>query len=314
MKTTVVPALAVVALALTFSSAGLAQSVAPAEARAIAKEAYIWGYALVDDHRVQYPYFIDKTNPEFKADWNTIGHNTRLYTPADTTLQTINSDTLYSFIGIDVRDQPIVISVPDVDPKRYYGCSIFDLWGHAAMFGTRTTGNGAANFMIAGPSWKGPTPPGIKKVFAIETTLGSAAFRTQLFNPGDIDNVKKVQAGYKVQTLSSFLGKPAPPRTTADFVKPLTVAEQKTSLKFFSVLNNLLQFAPTHPSEVGLKARVAKIGIGEGKTFDPAKLPPDMKTAIEQGVADAWVDIAATQKKLDTGEITPGTATEPVNT
>jgi hypothetical protein len=41
----------------------------------------------------------------------------------------------------------------------------------------------------------------VKKVFRAETELGMAWFRTQLFNPGDIDNVKKVQAGYKVQTL-----------------------------------------------------------------------------------------------------------------
>ena len=125
----------------------------------------------------------------------------------------------------------------------------------------------------------------------METTLGSAAFRTQLFNPDDIENVKKVQAGYKVQTLSAFLGQPAPKATPVDFVKPLTVAQQKTSLEFFNVLNNLLQFAPTHPSEVELRARVARIGIGEGKVFDPSKLSPEMKTAFEQGMADAWVDI-----------------------
>jgi hypothetical protein len=58
----------------------------------------------------------------------------------------INADTLYSFIGMDVRDEPIVITVPQVDQLRYYGCSIFDLWGHCDMFGTRTTGNDAASF------------------------------------------------------------------------------------------------------------------------------------------------------------------------
>jgi hypothetical protein len=297
---------AVTAVALK-PGATLAQTdVTPEKARAIAKEAYIWGYALVDDHRIQYAYFIDKTNPEYKGDWNTIGHNTRLYTPADTTIQTINSDTLYSFIGVDVRDEPIVITVPQVEKDRYYGISVFDLWGHCEMLGTRTTGNDAATFMIAGPGWIGKTPPGIKKVVQMETTLGSTAIRTQLFNPDDIDNVKTVQAGYKVQTLSSFLGQPAPKATPVNFIEPLTVDQQKTSLEFFNVLNNLLQFAPTHPSEVELKARVAKVGIAEGEPFDPDKLSPEMKAAIEQGVADAWVDINATAKKLDTGEITPG--------
>jgi hypothetical protein len=307
-------ALGTAAFAMTrpFSALGqtsadpVAPGVTPAEARSIAKEAYIWGYALVDDHRIQYPYFIDKRHPEYKGDWNTIGHNTRLYTPADTTIQTINADTLYSFIGIDVRDEPIVITVPQVEKERYYGCSLFDLWGHCDMFGTRTTGNDAGSFMVSGPGWKGETPKGIKKIVLMETTLGSAAFRTQLFNPGDLENVRKVQAGYKVQTLSAFLGEPAPKATSVNFIKPLTVEQQKTSLEFFNVLNNLLEFAPTHPSEIELKARVARIGIAEGKTFDPSKLSPEMKAAIEQGMADAWADMNATSKKLDTGEITAG--------
>jgi len=115
------------ALAQSDSPAKKGGAVTPAEARAIAKEAYIWGYALVDDHRIQYPYFIDKSHPEYKGDWNTIGHNTRLYTPADTTIQTINTDTLYSFIGMDLRDEPLVITVPRVEKERYYGCSLFDL-------------------------------------------------------------------------------------------------------------------------------------------------------------------------------------------
>ena len=288
------------------ASSPTSKRVTPVEARAIAKEAYIWGYALVDDHRIQYSYFIDTKNPEYKGPWNTIGHNTRLYTPADTTIQTINSDTLYSFIGMDVRDEPIVITVPQVDKERYYGISIFDLWGHCEMLGTRTTGNDAASFMIAGPTWRGETPPGIEKVVQMETTLGSAAFRTQLFNPEDIENVKKVQAGYKVQTLSAFLGQPAPKPTPITFITPLTVEQQKTSLEFFGVLNNLLQFAPAHPSEVELRSRVARIGIETGKAFDPSTLSPELKTAIEQGMADAWTDINATSKKLDTGEISTG--------
>jgi len=85
--------------------------VTAAEARAIAKEAYIWGYAIVDDYRIQYNYFIDKSHPEYKGGCITIANNTRLYTPADTTIQTINSDTLYSFIGLDLRDEPVVITV-----------------------------------------------------------------------------------------------------------------------------------------------------------------------------------------------------------
>ncbi len=140
-----------------------------------------------------------------------------------------------------------------------------------------------------------------------ETEFGLAVFRTQLFNPGDIDNVKKVQAAYKAQTLSAFLGTAAPKAApTIAFIKPLTPAEEKTSLQFFNVLNFILQFCPTDPSETELMARFAKIGIGAGETFDPSKLSPEMKTAIEQGVIDAYAAFAGGVKLLDDGKVTSG--------
>jgi hypothetical protein len=125
-----------------------------------------------------------------------------------------------------------------------------------------------------------------------------------LFGPSDLDNVKKVQAGYKAQTLSGFLGQPNPKAApTIDFIKPLTPAEQKTSPDFFNILNFVLQFCPTDPSETQLMERFAKIGVGAGKNFDASKLSPEMKTAIEQGMADAWADFANVKKQIEAGEV-----------
>ena len=138
--------------------------------------------------------------------------------------------------------------------------------------------------------------------------MALAVYRTQLFNPGDLDNVKKVQAGYKVQPLSEFLGQPAPkPAPALDFSKPLTPATQRTSPEFFNILNFILTVCPTDASETTLMARFAKIGVGAGQTFDAGKLSPEMKTAIEQGMADAWAEFAEFKKtRFDTGQVTSG--------
>ena len=56
-----------------------AQEVTPTEARQIAKEAYIYGFPMVDNYRVQHAYFVDTKNPEYKAPWNTL-YNTALST------------------------------------------------------------------------------------------------------------------------------------------------------------------------------------------------------------------------------------------
>jgi hypothetical protein len=144
-------------------------------------------------------------------------------------------------------------------------------------------------------------------VIRSETEITLAVYRTQLLNPADLDNVKKIQAKYKVQPLSAFLGQPAPAAAPAiDFMIPLTPAAEKTDLQFFNILNFILQFCPTDPSETELMARFAKIGVGAGKTIDFSNLSPEMKTAIEQGMADAWADFAGLMKQFDAGKVTAG--------
>src|SRR5438093_6431857 len=175
-----------------------AADITPAEARAIVKEAYIYGFPLVDNYRIQYSYFVDRQNPEFKAPWNQIVNIPRVYTPADTAIQTPNSDTPYSMIGMDLRAEPIVLTVPAIEKDRYYSIQLIDAYTfNFDYIGSRATGNDAGSYLIAGPNWKGEPPKGVKKVIRSETELVLAAYRTQLFNTGDIGNVKKVQAGYK---------------------------------------------------------------------------------------------------------------------
>jgi hypothetical protein len=298
--------------AVALLAAGLAEApaaeVSPEEARAIAKEAYIYGFPIVDNYRIEYAYFVDSKNPEFKATWNQLTNIPRVYTPADTAIQTPNSDTPYSMIGMDLRAEPIVLTVPKVEKDRYFSIQLIDAYTFNFDYaGSRTTGNDGGSFLVAGPGWKGETPAGVKKVFRSETDLIIAAYRTQLFNPDDLDNVKKVQAGYKAQPLSAFLGQPAPAAAPAiDFIKPLSAADERKSLEFFNILNFALQYCPTNPSETELMANFAKIGVGAGKTIDVAALSPEMKTAMEQGMADAWVDIEDLKKEIDAGKVTSG--------
>ena len=190
-----------------------ATDVTPAEARAIAKEAYIYGFPMVDNYRIQYDYFVNTRGPQYKAPWNQLINTPRVYTPADTAIQTPNSDTPYSFVGMDLRTEPLVLTVPVIEENRYFSIQLIDAYTfNFDYIGSRTTGNDGGVFVIAGPNWKGETPRNVTKVIRSATDLVFALYRTQLLSPGDIDNVKKVQAGYKAQTLSAFLRIPAPRR------------------------------------------------------------------------------------------------------
>lgn len=283
------------------------QSLSATEARAIAKDATVYGFPLVDSYRIQYSYFVDRSSPEFKGSWNEVHNTARVFTSDDKAIQTPNSDTPYSFLGADLRAEPLVLSVPAVESGRYYSLQFIDMYTFDfAYVGSRATGNEAGSFLLAGPRWKGEKPQGVKAVIRCETEFAFVLYRTQLLNPGDIDKVKAVQAGYTAQPLSAFLRTPAPPAAPeVEFIKPLSVQDERRSLEFFNVMNFVLQFCPVHLSEVALVARFAKLNIGAGKTFALKALSPERQQATRQGMADAWQafnDYKTTQ--LDTGKRT----------
>ena len=284
-----------------------AQQLSPDEARAIAKEATIYGFPLVESYRVQYSYFVDRNDPDFKAPWNTLVNNARLSTPDDKTVQSPNLDTPYSYVGADLRAEPLVITVPAIEKDRYYSLQFIDMYTfNFAYVGSRATGNDAGKFLLAGPNWRGGKPPGIKAVIRSETEFAFVVYRTQLFNADDIDNVERIQAQYEVEPLSQFLGKPAPPPPPAiHFITPVSAEEEITSPEFFKVLDFVLSFCPPNPAETALMARFARLGIGPHGTFDPHTLSPDMLQAIQDGMADAWAAFKDyKQTQIDTGKRT----------
>ncbi|OBG89935.1 cell envelope protein [Mycobacterium sp. E136] len=281
-------------------------AVSPEQARAIAREAYIYGFPLVDSYRIRYAYFVNKQSPEYKGGFNEIHNEARLYTPEDTAVQTPNADTPYSMLGLDLRSEPLVLTVPPVEQDRYYSLQFIDGYTYnVAYVGSRTTGNGGGKYLVAGPNWTGDKPEGIDEVIRFDTDLASVIYRTQLFGPSDLENVKRIQAGYQVTPLSVYLNRPAPaPAPPIDFVPPLTLDQQRTSPQFFEILGVTLRTAPTLPEERELRARFAKLGIGPEGDFEADKLSPEMRAAVEGGMADAWAELDKLKKdKIETGEI-----------
>ncbi|MFL5284899.1 MAG: DUF1254 domain-containing protein [Rhodopila sp.] len=273
----------------------------PNETTAIAEEAFIYGFPLVMNYSVMYEYFIDKAALQYKAPFNQLYNTAHVYTPQDTAVVTPNSDTPYSFVAMDLRAEPFVVCNPQVEKGRYFSIQLVDLYTfNFGYMGSRTTGNGPGCFMIAGPTWQGETPPGITKVFRCETDFAMALIRTQLFDPADIENVRKIQVGYRAEPLSQFLNKAAPP--AAPKVAWPKIDKRMAEEDPFGYLNFILQFCPpTGPAavEVPLRARFAEIGVEAGKPFPPAELSPERKAALEAGMK--WGLAAIKQRAATVG-------------
>ena len=146
------------------------------KAKDIAEAGFIFGLPIVMNYGVMHEYAIDRNSGQFKAPFNQIKNEPNVFTYKDTAIVTPNSDTPYSFVWMDLRAEPIVLSVPAVDPKRYYSVMLCD--GNTYNYGyigTRATGSEAGDYMVVGPDWKGATPPGIKQVFRSSTQFSLAS-------------------------------------------------------------------------------------------------------------------------------------------
>lgn len=281
----------------------------PDQIREIAEEALVYGLPIVMGYGVMYGFAIDAKSPNFKAPINQLYNEARTFTPADTGVVTPNADTPYSFDWMDLRAEPMVVCIPEIEKDRYYSVMLTSLYTYNfGYLGSRTTGNDGGCYAVAGPDWTGEKPDGVEKVISSGTQFAFAVFRTQLFNAGDIDNVRAIQAKYSVKPLSEFLGTTAPaaaPEVAWPEFESLskvlgepvaTVMSTKDWTKFddaitrmnpFSYLAFVLQFAPAiGPAaiEAPLREKFASIGIEAGKPFSTDGWSDEAKAALVEGI------------------------------
>jgi hypothetical protein len=270
------------------------------EAKDIAERGFIYGLPIVMNYGIMYEFAVDKASSQFKAPFNEIKNESHVATYKDTAVVTPNSDTPYSVLWLDLRAEPMVISVPAIDAKRYYSVQLCD--GNTYNYGyigSRATGNAAGDYMVVGPDWKGTMPAGIKQMFRSSTQMSLALFRTQLFSPDDIGNVRKVQAGYNAQPLSAFLKQPMLASAgPIDFPK---IDKELVKTDFFRYLDFALQFSPAQENEKEIRAQLARMGIGPGKTFDFKDLTLEEKLEVGLGMKEG-------ERKVDEAVAKAGTA------
>ena len=258
----------------------------PAEAKEIAKEAYIYGFPLVLNYKTMYSYSIDKESPEFKGDFNQLGCAARVYTPEDKAVITPNSDTPYCMGWIDLRAEPVVFTIPEIEEERFYEVQLIDLFTHNfAYISTVAKGNIPGEYLIIGPDWKGEVPEGITEVIPCETQFLLAIARTQLFDPEDLEKVKNIQDGYIIESLSTFSGTKAPASAPAiDF--PEWIDGTEFSAELFTYFDFVLTLVKTPKEEQALKDRFAKIGLDGKGDFDIKKFSPEIQKALEEGAQE----------------------------
>lgn len=287
-------------LVVAFSCYSQQDKLTPEEAKEIAKEAYIYGFPMVVNYKTMYMYTVNENSPEYKGPFNKLSCDARLFTPEDKAVVTPNSDTPYCMFWVDLRDEPQVISLPEIEAERFYHFQLIDLYTHNfAYLGTLTTGNKAGKYLIASQGWEGEKPEGVDEVIYCETDLFFVVVRTQLINENDLEKVENIQDAYQLQTLSNFLGKNMPKVVRTDNFPDWNEGDQFTAAAF-NYLDVMLKLAKPVASEKELRNKFAKLGIGTEKGFDINSFDENTQKAIEEGVKEGFNEMEKFNEKNTT--------------
>ncbi|MDR2084465.1 MAG: DUF1254 domain-containing protein [Bacteroidales bacterium] len=230
---------------------------------------------------------MDKNSPDYAGGFNRFKNYTKMFTYEDTTIVSPNNDTPYSWGILDLSDEPVILEVPAIPADRYYVMQLIDLYTYNfAYVGSRSTGNGAGRYLIAGPDWKGNKPAGVDSVFRCETNLVCILGRTELKNENDMPTVEKIQKQYNLMPLHEFSGIQTPTHKSYKLPLPVWSEPDYMNVSFINILNILLQYTSMHPSEKELRSRFARIGIIPGQPLDTTLYSKEVLEAIREGIKD----------------------------
>lgn len=294
MKTTTLKSIActtAILAAIGFTPARAAEPITEQEAYEIGVEAYSYFYPLIsmDVTRRLLTNVPSGVKPGLGP--ANMFHHYRTYPTADfREVVRPNFDTLYSSAWLDLRKEPMIVSAPDTQ-GRYYLLPMLDMWTDVfAVPGKRTSGTSAANFAVVSKGWNGKLPVGVTRIES-PTAYVWIIGRTQTNGAKDYEAVNKVQDGYKITPLSQW-GKAATPVAfksdpTVDMkTPPLVQVNTMPAAKYFSYGTELMKLNPPHVTDWSRIARLKRLGIEPGKSFDFDKASPAVKAALERAVVD----------------------------
>jgi hypothetical protein len=271
-------------------------SVTEEEAYAIGVDAYLYFYPLVTMDITRKQLSNVEPGKGFGGPMNSFA-NILAYPTADMkAVVRPNFDTLYSSGWLDLTKEPVVVSVPDTG-GRYYLLPMLDMWTDVfASPGWRTTGTQAGNFVIVPPAWRPDLRDRLIEEFKLPkdtqridapTAYVWIIGRTKTDGPQDYDAVHKIQAGYKITPLSQWGKAPEAVQAkidpTIDMKTPPKIqVDTMPAGKYFAYAAELMKLQPPHITDEPIIARMKRIGIEPGKSFDINQVDTAVKLALER--------------------------------
>jgi hypothetical protein len=253
------------------------------EAEALGKQAYDYGFPLLEILRVRREQTsVECPDIRGNSPVNSFSHAGGFATPADTTVVAPNTDTLYSIAHLDLKKGPVVLGHPDMG-KRYFSFALLDPYSNiVAIPGLRENGPDANRYAIRWKRSEKKPPRGaevIKSAFRRVWVIG----RTLATDAADQAKAQKLMARYRL-TLPN--GKEREFPDDCDPGAPSVFPTPTDGPGFVAALNAALAKNSPPKRDDPLLDQLEPLGIGPGLDPEAAGLDPDVLAALYEGVAD----------------------------
>lgn len=298
MQATIHKLLAILTLFAITSPLSADMITTESEAHSIGKEVAIYGYPLVmmdiTKHRATYA----SSPGEYAAPINQFAHTRSYPSTSFNKIPSPSVDTLSSMAWLDLSDGPIVLHLPSI-PERYFLVEVLDAWTNViGALGPRSSGTAAQDFLICGPNFSDEVPPNMTKIVSA-TNMVWICGRIQCNGSFDYPGVIAIQNQFKLTPLKYIDQDYVPPTnvTMSDKIPgrgaPSDQIADMQAVYFFNRLSKLLQTNPPATCDAVMVEKMARLGMGTGKTFDLEDTPPAVERGLKRAFHEAIQNIAS---------------------
>ena len=264
-----------------------------------AMQTYLYGFPLVMMDVTRQVMTATPAPGEYSAPINQFQRLRSYVSPDFKNVVRITTNSLLETAFLDLQQEPLVVTVPDAQ-----GIPIavrwLNMWTDAiGTAGSRTPDRNAGNYLITGPGWNGTVPADIKKVFKCPTRYSWMVVELSAAGPQDFPTIHNVQDQFKITPLSAW-GTPYTPPATVPVdpnvdltATPYDQVRLMPGEMFFKRLALLMEQNPPYAADTDMIEKLKKLGVEPGKEFDPGKLDPRVRKAINDAPWEVWMKLAS---------------------
>lgn len=267
------------ALAPVASAQAPAAAPTPEEAYSLGRDAFTYGYPLLEFNRVR----ADDLAKMAKV--NRLANAQNLAKAGADQVVAPNVDTLYSLGQFDL-EKPLVLQVPKMG-SRYWTFEFVDPWTNVVGYiGKRVSGGKGGTWSLEwGKSPAGKLPKGVKRFKSSARRLWVIG-RVLVKGKSDLPAARKLMSKFRTGSLADYKAGKA-------LTKPVGEVAQRpkggppAGMEFINRLNTeMAADPPPEQEDAAMLDKLARIGVGIGKS--PSVLSPELQAQVARGVDDAY--------------------------